>query len=84
MGPGPGPGDLRKGEGPDRRGPAARGDWCLEATAWRAANKDYYVAVVGDCTRSPRPAGHEAALRQFRDIGLDVTTSEELLPLWEG
>ena len=49
-------------------------DWCL----------DYYVAVVGDCTRSPRPAGHEAALRQFRDIGLDVTTSEELLSLWEG
>ena len=49
-------------------------DWCL----------DYYVAVAGDCTRSPRPAGHEAALRQFRDIGLDVTTSEELLSLWEG
>ena len=59
-------------------------DWCLEATAWSAANKDYYVAVVGDCTRSPRPAGHEAALRQFRDIGLDVTTSEELLSLWKG
>ena len=59
-------------------------DWCLEATAWSATNKDYYVAVVGDCTRSPRPAGHEAALRQFRDIGLDVTTSEELLGLWEG
>ena len=59
-------------------------DWCLEATAWSATNKDYYVAVVGDCTRSPRPAGHEAALRQFRDIGLDVTTSGELLGLWEG
>lgn len=59
-------------------------DWCLEATAWSATNKDYYVAVVGDCTRSPRPHGHEAALRQFRDIGLDVTTSEELLGLWEG
>jgi nicotinamidase-related amidase len=57
-------------------------DWCLEATAWTATNRDYYVAVAEDCTRSPRPEGHTAALRQFRALGLDVTTSEQLLQLW--
>jgi len=26
--------------------------------------------------------GHEAALKQFRALGLDVATSDELLELW--
>ncbi len=59
-------------------------DWCVEATAWDATNKDYYVVVVEDCVRSPRPGGHEAALRQFRAIGLDVISSQKLLALWAG
>ncbi|HIM55716.1 MAG TPA: cysteine hydrolase [Candidatus Latescibacteria bacterium] len=58
-------------------------DWCLEATAWAATNKDYYVVVAEDCTRSPRPDGHEAALIQFRTIGLDVVNSQELTELWQ-
>ena len=58
-------------------------DWCLEATAWAATNKDYYVVVAEDCTRSPRPDGHEAALIQFRAIGLDVVNSQELTELWQ-
>ena len=57
-------------------------DWCVEATAWDATNKDYYVVVVEDCVRSPRPDGHEAALKQFRAIGLDVVASDQLLELW--
>ena len=58
-------------------------DWCVEATAWDGNGKDYYMVVVEDCVRSPRPDGHEAALRQFRAIGLDVTTSSELTRIWE-
>lgn len=57
-------------------------DWCLEATAWTATNKDYYVVVAEDCVRSPRPDGHEAALKQFRALGLDVATSPQLLDIW--
>ncbi len=58
-------------------------DWCVEATAWDATNKDFYVVVVDDCVRSPRPEGHEAALKQFRAIGLDVVSSQALLALWD-
>lgn len=58
-------------------------DWCVEATAWDGNGLDYYLVMVEDCLRSPRPDGHEAALRQFRTIGLDMTTSSELLHLWE-
>ena len=58
-------------------------DWCVEATAWDATNKDYYVVVVEDCVRSPRPDGHAAALQQFRSIGLDVVSSQELRALWK-
>ena len=57
-------------------------DWCVEATVWDATNKDFYVVVVDDCVRSPRPEGHEAALKQFRAIGLDVVSSQALLALW--
>ena len=59
-------------------------DWCVEATAWAGTNKDYYVVVVEDCVRSPRSDGHEAALRQFRALGLDVVTSDVLKNTWEG
>ena len=59
-------------------------DWCVEATAWDATSKDYYVVVVEDCVRSPRPDGHRAALQQFRAIGLDVVTSRDLQALWKG
>ena len=59
-------------------------DWCVEATAWAGTNKDYYVVVVEDCVRSPRSAGPEAALRQFRALGLDVVTSDVLKNTWEG
>ena len=58
-------------------------DWCVEATAWDATNKDYYVVVVEDCVRSPRPDGHRAALQQFRAIGLDVVSSRDLQALWK-
>ena len=58
-------------------------DWCVEATAWDATNKDHYVVVVEDCVRSPRPEGHEAALKQFRAIGLDVVSSEALQAVWD-
>ncbi len=58
-------------------------DWCVEATAWDGNGLDYYLVMVEDCLRSPRPDGHKAALRQFRAIGLDLTTSAELLHLWE-
>ena len=57
-------------------------DWCVEATAWDGNGLDYYLVMVEDCLRSPRPDSHEAALRQFRTIGLDMTTSSELLYLW--
>ena len=57
-------------------------DWCLEATAWAATNKDYYVVIVEDCVSSHRPDGHEAALKQFRTIGLDVVASPQLLDIW--
>ena len=57
-------------------------DWCVEATAWDGNGHDYYLVMVEDCLRSPRTAGHEAALAQFRAIGLDLTTSSELLQLW--
>ena len=57
-------------------------DWCLESTAWDATNKDHYVVIVEDCVRGPRPEGHEAALRQFGAIGLDVVTSETLIEQW--
>ncbi|MDP6114009.1 MAG: cysteine hydrolase [Planctomycetota bacterium] len=57
-------------------------DWCLEATAWYATNKDYYTVVVEDCVRGPRPDGHAAALKQFRAIGLDVLDSSELSKIW--
>ncbi|MBK36805.1 MAG: hypothetical protein CME26_14920 [Gemmatimonadetes bacterium] len=59
-------------------------DWCVEATAWAGTNKDYYVVVVEDCVPSPRSDGHEAALRQFRALGLDVVTSDVLKNTWEG
>lgn len=58
--------------------------WCVEATAWGATNKDLYVVVVEDCVRSPRPDGHDAALKQFRALGLDVVTSDDLKTVWEG
>lgn len=58
-------------------------DWCVEATAWGATNKDLYVVVVEDCVRSPRPDGHDAALKQFRALGLDVVTSDDLKTVWE-
>ncbi|MDE0221638.1 MAG: cysteine hydrolase [Spirochaetaceae bacterium] len=58
-------------------------DWCVEATAWDGNGLDYYLVMVSDCLRSPRPDGHRAALRQFRAIGLDLTTSADLLHLWE-
>jgi nicotinamidase-related amidase len=58
-------------------------DWCVEATAWYATNKDYYTIVVEDCVRGPRPEGHVAALKQFRALGLDVLDSSELLKLWD-
>ena len=59
-------------------------DWCVEATAWDGNGLAYYLVMVEDCLRSPRPDGHKAALRQFRAIGLDMTTSAELLHLWAG
>ncbi|MDA1140574.1 MAG: cysteine hydrolase [Planctomycetota bacterium] len=57
-------------------------DWCVEATAWYATNKDYYTVIIEDCVRGPRPDGHIAALKQFRAIGLDVLDSGELLRIW--
>ncbi|MCK4624426.1 MAG: cysteine hydrolase [Phycisphaerae bacterium] len=56
-------------------------DWCVEATLWAATGRDYYAVVLEDCVRSPRPAGHRAALKQMAVIA-DVARAADVIAIW--
>lgn len=55
---------------------------CVEGTAREAADRDYYVVVVGDGTAAARVDLHEMTLENVRSYLGVVTSCAELEQLW--
>ena len=55
---------------------------CVESTARHGYEKGYYIVVVSDCSGTPTPAEHEAAIFNIKTYYGKAAESKELMQLW--
>jgi nicotinamidase-related amidase len=56
---------------------------CVETTARHGYIKGYYIVLAADCAGAPTPAEHESGVFNIKTYFGQVTTSDELVELWE-
>lgn len=56
---------------------------CVESTARHGYEKGYYIVLASDCSGTPTPAEHEAAVFNIQTYYGKAAQSAELMELWQ-
>jgi len=56
---------------------------CVESTARHGYEKGYYIVLASDCSGTPTPAEHEAAVFNIKTYYGQAAPSSEIVQLWQ-